>query len=335
MKKFIVLTMGLLFSFSAFAQTAYEKSKIFDNVSVGILGGATVPLNFNHVTPFNGVAGLQVQKFYNPVVGTSVEGLVSFGDNDYSHINTAVKAVNIGINGLCNWSNLLGGYKGEARTVEVLTEAGFGYLHYYDVNNNYLSSKTGSQVLINLGKEKAHSLVINPAVYWNLSARHGKVQFNQKYAQLGLMLGYTYHFKNSNGTHNFKSYDIASMNAEINGLRRALQFKPKEVVKVQEIVKTETVTNTIGNIVVFFAQNSFELTDKAKEELNKIPEGSHVDIIAEASPEGKKKYNIQLSKNRAKVVADYLVNNKINIDKQEGIGSTSKYSNRVATIIIK
>ena len=335
MKKFIAIAMGLLLSFNSFAQTAYEKSKVTDNISLGVLGGVTSPLNFNSVTPFNAVAGLQLQKFYNPVVGTSVEGLVSFGDNNYANLKNAVKSINIGVNGLTNWSNLLAGYKGEARRVEVLTEAGIGYLHYYDCDRNYLSSKTGAQLLINLGKEKAHSLFVNPAIYWNLSARPGKVQFNQKYAQIGLMAGYAYHFKNSNGTHNFKVYDITYMNDEINGLRRALQFKSKEVVKVKEVVKTETVTNTIGNVVVFFAQNSFELTNKAKEELNKVPEGSHVDIIAEASPEGTKKYNTQLSKNRAKVVADYLVNNKVVVDKQDGIGSTSKYSKRVATIIIK
>lgn len=44
------------------AQTAYEAAKVFDNVSVGVTGGISSPLNFNSVTPFNTNFGIRLQK---------------------------------------------------------------------------------------------------------------------------------------------------------------------------------------------------------------------------------------------------------------------------------
>lgn len=333
MKKFIFI-MSLLFTLCSFtyAQTAYEKSKILDNTSISVVGGATTPLDFNSVFPVNGVVGIKLQKDLTPVFGLNVEGLASFGDNHYGDASTVVKSINTGLNGVINLSNLLCGYNGTPRKFEVSTETGIGWLHSWTGHSNYLTSKTGVILSFNLGEEKAHSIIINPAVYWNLS-KTGKIQFNKNHAQLGLLIGYVYHFKTSNGTHSFKTYNIGVMNDEINNLKAELAKKPTEIVK--EVVKTEVVTNTIGNTVVFFAQNSSELTGTAMAELSKIPSGSKVSIIGSASPEGSSKYNQKLSERRAEAVSKFLTGNGVIVENCIGTGVTDTTSGRVATVTIK
>lgn len=324
--------MSLLFTLCSHAQTAYEKFKILDNTSISVVGGATTPLDFNSVFPINGVAGIKLQKDLTPVFGLNVEGLASFGDNHYGDASTVVKSINTGLNGVINLSNLLCGYNGTPRKFEVSTETGIGWLHSWTGHSNYLTSKTGAILSFNLGKEKAHSVIINPAVYWNLS-KTGKIQFNKNHAQLGLLVGYVYHFKTSNGTHSFKAYNIGAMNNEINNLKAELAKKPTEIVK--EVVKTEVVTNTIGNTVVFFAQNSSELTGTAMAELSKIPSGSKVSIIGSASPEGSAEYNQKLSEKRAETVSKFLTENGVIVENCIGTGVIDTTSGRIATITIK
>ena len=333
MKKFIFI-MSLLFTLCSFtyAQTAYEKSKILDNTSINVVGGATTPLDFNSVFPVNGVAGIKLQKDLTPVFGLNVEGLASFGDNHYGSASTVVKSINTGLNGVINLSNLLCGYNGTPRKFEVSTETGIGWLHSWTGHSNYLTSKTGAILSFNLGKEKAHSIIINPTIYWNLS-KTGKIQFNKNHAQLGLLVGYVYHFKTSNGTHSFKAYNIGAMNDEINNLKAKLAKKPAEIVK--EVVKTEVITNTIGNTVVFFAQNSSKLTGTAMAELSKIPSGSKVSIIGSASPEGSAEYNQKLSEKRAETVSKFLTGNGVIVENCIGTGVTDTTSGRIATITIK
>ncbi len=332
MKKFIFI-MSLLFTLCSFtyAQTAYEKSKILDNTSISVVGGVTTPLDFNSVFPVNGVAGIKLQKDLTPVFGFNVEGLASFDDNHYGSVSTAVKSINTGLNGVVNLSNLLCGYKGTPRIFEVSTETGIGWLHSWTGPSDYLTSKTGAVLSFNLGKKKAHSIIINPAIYWNLN-KTGHIEFNKNYAQLSVSVGWVYHFKTSNGTRSFKAYDIASMNDEINSLKRDLAKKPKEIVK--EVIKTKVV-NTIGNTIVFFAQNSSELTGTAITELLKIPSGSKVSIIGSASIEGTKQYNKSLSEMRAKVVSDFLTKNNIIVENCIGIGAVDTTSGRVVTVTIK
>ena len=326
--------MSMLFALCSFitAQTAYEKSKVLDNVSISVVGGATTPLDFNSVCPLNGVAGLKIQKDFTPVVGLNVEGLASFGDNHFGNAKTVVKCINTSVNGVLNLSNLLCDYKGSPRKFEVSTEVGLGWLHSWTGHTNALTSKTGLVASFNLSD--AHSIIVNPTVYWNLS-KDGPIQFNKNNAQLGLLVGYTYHFITSNGTHSFKAYNIGAMNKEINNLRAELAKKPTEVVVTKEVVKTEVVTNTLGNVVVFFAQNSAELTGTAMAELAKIPSGSKVSIIGAASPEGTTEYNQKLSEKRAENVANYLKSNDVVVENCVGVGVTDNTSGRIATITIK
>ena len=326
------------------AQTAYQSAKVFDNVSIGVTGGISSPLNFNSVTPFNTNFGIRLQKDFTPVVGVQAEGLAFVNGNHFANdVNTWVKATNVGVNGVLNLSNLIGGYKGSPRVFEVSTVTGIGWLYKWDTSSNYLSSKTGVDLAFNLGNEKQHSIVLTPAVYWNLSSGNG-VEFNRNHAQLAVNVAYVYHFKTSNGTHHFKTYDIGAKNDEINKLKEKLVSEGK---KNQSLIENNTklnsqlaALNSKGDTlnmkwVVEFEQGKSELSSKAKEELKNVIDAKKiVCVVAKAAPEGSKDTNKKLSDERAAVVTKYLTDNGVTVKKSEGVGAESKYSNRVVLITL-
>ena len=347
MKKFIFIFAALFAVLGANAQIATENSKFFDNWSVGVGAGATTPLDFNSVFPVNTGAKIIINKDFTPVVGLQAEGGVLFNDNNFGRwTSTMVKLTNVGLNGTINVNNLLFGYKGAPRVFEVSTNTGLGWLHYWNAGGaNDLTAKTGVDFAFNIGKAKAISLVLSPAVYWNLTGNQGrKIQFNKHNAQLAVSATLVYHFKTSNGTRHFKTYDVGALIGENAMLRNELENTQKlataaqaaapvtnavaEVKKVEKIVK-EYVANPV---YVFFAKNSSVLTDEAKAVLDKV-EGV-VEITASASIEGSKEYNQKLSEKRAAAVADYLTKRNIDVKSFNGIGAQNNESARVAVVKI-
>jgi len=318
MKKLIL--MLALFSavvMGANAQIATQNSNGLDNIGIGVTAGVSTPLDFNSIFPLNTNVGLKITKDITPVIGFQLEGLAMLNDNHFSKAKTVVKAFNVGVNGTINLSNALWGYKGTPRTFEVSTVAGIGWLHECDIVDNSLTAKTGLDFAINLGKAKAHSLVITPAVYWNLN-KIDHIQFNKHASQLAVNLTYVYHFKTSNGTHHFKTYDIGAMNDEINQLKAELAKKPtvvKEVIKEPVVV-----TNGTTKWVIPFEYGKSTLTNEAKFVLNQIGENAIVDVTATASPEGSVEFNQKLSEARAKSVADFLTNRGVKVNSAVGKG---------------
>jgi hypothetical protein len=327
MKKFILVVMLFMTVLVMNAQVAYEKAKTLDNMYLGVSVGATTPLTFNHMFPVNPTFNLKLGKELTPSFGLEIDGTSWFGDNGLQPSKTFFKATNVGLNGVLNLSNILCGYKGYSRCFELKTVTGLGWLHNYGPKGDNLSSKTGLDFCFNLGG--GSSINVEPSVIWNLT-QDNEVKFDKNYAQLGLSLGYVYHFMCSNGTHNFKLYDIGALNDKINRLQEALAKKPTE--KIVEKVVKETTTD---KWFIFFAQNSSDLTDGATEVLDQIPEGTTVDIIASASPEGTQAYNQTLSEHRAATVADYLTKKGIKIGSTNGVGVTGETSGRIAVVSIK
>lgn len=339
MKKKLLLFMALIFSmiFSANAQIATQNSKLLDNVYVGASLGVTTPLDFNSMFPVNTTFGLKVGKEFTPVFGLEAEGTLLFNDNHFTDLNTWVKVTNVGVNSVFNLSNLVFGYNGNPRLFEVKTNTGIGWLHNWNAGENSLTGKTGLDLYFNLGKSKTHSIVISPAVYWNLK-KFNEIQFNKNGGQLSLSVGYIYHFKTSNGTHHFKTYDIGALIEENKRLTEELQKKPTEVVrdvvKEVEVVKTNVITVS-NKYVVLFGKGSSELTDTAKSTLDEVPQNVDVIVEATASPEGLKSYNKKLSQKRADNVAKYLKERGVNVIEANGLGTTGKDSQRVAVVTIK
>lgn len=355
MNKFILI-VALIFAtmIGANAQTiAYEKANIFDNTSVTVQGGIASPMNFDHVTPFNPAAGIKLGKEFSPVFGMNIEGDVLFGKNDYSYSSTVVKSQYVGVNGTMNLTNLFLGYNPN-KTFVASVEAGAGWIHRYNNGNgyvntlnehnpNHLGAKTGLVFGWNLGNTKQWQVFANPTVFWNLTDNGDghKIQFNKDHAQLAVLAGITYKFKTSNGTHNFKVYNITAMNDEINSLKAELAKKPKVVVKT--VTDTKTV-ETVKWPKVQFKQGSSVIEETSMANIYDIAnsiknDGKTYLIEGFASTEGSKKLNDKLSLARANALANALVKAGVSRDKLvvKGNGATNKFNpdelptNRVAT----
>ena len=362
MKKFIFsLVIAMMTVFSVNAQTAIETPKTFDNVYVSVNGGVATPLNMSKVFPVNPVAGISVGKWFTPVFGAEVEGNAWFGshatygfndrvnftptvnaDGSVTQSYNTVRGLYVGTNGLVNLTNLFKGYKGAPRAFEVTAVTGLGWIHGFRPNledryNNHLGAKTGLDFGFNFGKNKAHTFSIRPAVLWNLSEPGnsvGKLAFNSKGAQIYLGAAYTYRFKTSNGTHNFKTYDVGAMTDELNRLNAELAKKPKEVIKRVEVIK-DHVQPVELTYVVQFAQNSSLLTDENMRVLDRIPVNAKVKVVGTASVEGSEAYNTKLSEDRANAVAQYLRDKRVNVVSVQGIGeSNGETSNRLVIVTL-
>ena len=361
----LTMVIGLMTVSSANAQTATEDSKLLDNTYIGVEVGATTPLNFNSIFPVNPVAGVKFGNELTPVFGIEAEGFVVFGDNAYRYgfnasiptdgafnmhkngsINTFVKATNVGLNGVINWTNLLLGYQGTPRFFEVKTNTGLGWMHYFGDytpafpiggyvvagNKNVLTAKTAIDLAFNFGATKAHTFTVSPGVYWGLNEAGG-MQFNKNYAQFGVMVGYTYHFKTSNGTRHFKTYDVGAMLNEVGRLNDELAKKPKEVEVIKYVDRvvinnnaapaTNALAQATGfgvNETVYFAFNSDELDARAKETLDKLGQNGIYVIDAYASSEGNTAYNKELSQRRADAVKAYLESRGARVESAVGHG---------------
>ena len=167
----------------------------------------------------------------------------------------------------------------------------------------------------------------------------GQPAYNINNSFVQLNAGVVYKFKNSNGTHNFTivtprdQAEIDALNAQINELRnRKPEVITKEVVKEVPTVKEFTVSDLV---FVTFAQGKYALTNDAKSALNNIKEGSHVQVVGTASPEGSKEINDRLSQARADVVANYLKARGVNVDEATGKGVQGTTSNRLAVVYVK
>jgi len=328
MKKFILtLVIAFMMIFTANAQIATEKSNALDNINIGVTAGVSTPLDFNSIFPLNTNVGVKIGKNFTPVFGIQAEGIAFLNDNHFSDINTTVKATNVGGNLVFNLSNIFGGYNGTPRVFEISTVTGMGWMHSWNTSNNFLTAKTGLDLTFNIGKKKAHSIVITPAVYWNLN-KFGDIKFDKRGSQLAVNISYIYHFKTSNGTHHFKTYDVGAMSDEIGRLNGALtECESREPQVIEKIVTAETPdmqqTDAVDNVTdtyVFFAFDSAELDNRAKEELNKLGENGIYDIVAFASNEGGTEYNIALSQRRADAVKAYLENRGCKINSAVGKG---------------
>ena len=332
MKK--ILLMLALFSavVTANAQIATENSNALDNIGVGATFGATTPLDLNSMFPVNTTFGILATKGITPVFGAQVELITALNDNHIADAKPFFKNLNLGVNGALNLSNLIGGYIGRPRTFEVSAIGGMGWFSTFGEGYNNVSVKTGTDLAFNFGKKKAHSLVITPSIYWLLrNNRTSQLQLNKKNAVISLMASYVYHFKNSNGTHHFKTYDVGAMNDEINfqrgraeqaeaDLNACLNRRPIVVEKKKTQVINKVVAVNNGEWTVEFEQGKADLSTEAMATLDAIGQDIIVDVIGTASPEGTAEFNQMISEKRAATVADYLTKRGVKVNSWKGIG---------------
>lgn len=355
MKKLFTVVAAALIAVGASAQTVQE-SKTFDNVYVGINGGlATKATGHAWMKGLDPNFGIRLGRNFTPVFGLAVESNAYFSNKPWVSDGTAIRALNTSLLGTVNFSNWFGGYKGEPRTFEVSALYGLGWGHTFGTKSNNidygksigkansLTSKAGVDFAFNLGANKAWQIYIEPAMIWGLNGfGYEGTQYNLNRAFAQLNAGVVYKFKNSNGTHNFKiaqlrdQSEIDALNSQINDLKSELAKKPKEVVKtvVKEAPAPKEVK--VENLVfVTFAQGKSALTNDAKKALDNVKEGSHVQIVGTASPEGSKELNDKLSQDRANTVAEYLKSKGVTVDEATGKGVQGTTSNRLAVVYVK
>ena len=344
MKKIIFMTLISLMSFvSANAQTVLQSTKLLDNTYVGVMGGVHTNMKLNKVFPLNSSVGVRVGKEISPVFGIQFAGVAALGDNYVNDSHTFVKAVNAEMNGTINWSNLLFGYTGTPRRFEVSSVTGIGWLTFLNGSHrssstnmgdgDELTAKTALEFAFNLGDARAWRIFVQPGVYWNMTHGPGDaVQFGSSAAQMGVQVGVDYKFKTSNGTHNFKMYNIGDYNTEINALRNDLSKKPKEVTKVVEkVVEKQNVIKQNVYVIAFDNDNA-ELNNDAKTVLNSIAANTDVTVEGYADGVGSDTYNQNLSERRATTVTNYLTQRNVNVRSSKGFGKTGKYSARVVIV---
>ena len=278
---------------------------------------------------------------------------------------TFAKTLNVNLLAKVNLTNAIAGYTGEPRAFEVSALYGFGWLHGFGdyeywggefmtpftadgptvVNGdiidggtalNKLTSKAAVNFAFNFGADKQFQAFVEPSINF-FELNNFKYNIDNSFVQV--TAGLVYKFNNSWGTHNFKlaelrdQAEIDALNAQINELRnRKPEVITKEVIKEVPVGKEVRVEDLV---FVTFAQGKYNLTKEAKEALDKVAEGAHVQVVGTCSPEGSKELNDRLSQNRANAVADYLKGRGVVVDEAIGKGVQGTTSNRLAIVYVK
>ena len=241
-----------------------------------------------------------------------------------------------------------------------------------EYQRNRMTSKAALNFAFNFGAEKQWQIYVEPSINfaflgqsrnkelvatgnpanpigivehsdyrYKAATQAGQPAYNINNSFVQLNAGIIYKFKNSNGSHNFTSVtprdqaEIDALNAQINELRNR---KPEVITKEVEVVKEVPAVKefTVSDLVfVTFAQGKYNLTKEAKAALDNIKEGSHVQVVGTASPEGSAALNQKLSEKRATVVANYLSGRGVIVDEATGKGVQGVTSNRLAVVYVK
>jgi outer membrane protein OmpA-like peptidoglycan-associated protein len=378
MKKIISIFAFALVAMSASAENLYKESKFFDNWYVGIQGGVASPAAGHAFwKDARGAFGATVGKQLTPVYGLELEydavinASCSGTKTSWAGIRNAARGIDYGflsLNGTINLMNLFGGYKGQPRLFEIQAVAGGGWARTFDTGRNDFAVKFGANFNFNIGKEKAWTIALKPAILYDFVDRN--LAMTARAAQVQIFAGVTYHFKNSNGTHSFafgRGYDQAEvdrLNATINETRgmvadrdQTIAAKNQRIADLEAALKAceakpavvQTVTNTKDNLecYVYFNQGKSNISPAQQPNVERIATflknhaGSKVVVKGYASPEGSIEVNERIARQRAEAVKTMLVNKyKIAADRiqAEGQGVGNSFSepdwNRVSICTI-
>lgn len=337
MKKFIFMMVAVLaMTVSAMAQQTNfaGSSKFTDNWSVGVNGGVQTNL-YDWNAPEGAVFGITLNKQVTPVFGITLEanGGVNNIRNWYSgveHVHnwTMIDQFSTFADGRVNITNLFDKYNGVPRTFEIETVTGVGYGHRYSadasdvLSADALLAKAGLNLNFNIGKDKAWTVSVQPAVVWNTSAT---TKFDSRAAVGQITAGVIYHFKTSNKKHFVELPEPVVVETPVEKV-------VEKVVTVEKVV--ETVATTDNAWSVNFAKGSSEITSNVNaiaEQINKTK--GKVVVSGFTSPEGSEKTNVALGIARAKALKDALVKAGVDVSRIEIDNDYNAL--RTATVIVK
>ena len=353
MKKMILLSVFAMGGLAMNAQTqVVEGGGFWDNWSMGIRGGATMKMSgAPFIKSARPVFGLSIGKQWTPILGTEIQGL---GYVNTTKSKTMIDASEVGLITNMNLMNLFGGYEGTPRTFEIETATGLGWLHHYVKgagDTNDMSARVGLNLNFNLGESKAWTFGIRPAIVYNLTGNFPKekLAFDKDRARFEVLMGFTYHFANSDGQRHFAMVEavdplaMAAMNEEINVMREtvaaqeaAIAASALEIAGLQSSLNDcqDAANNTpapaptsILEAIVSFAFNQAVIQHSQMPTIERIAtylkDNPSVNAVINgyASPEGTEEYNMKLSQRRADAMKEVLVDKYgINASRIEAIG---------------
>lgn len=368
MKKIFSTFLALCVSMMSFAQsqTNYSGSSRFtDNWSVTLQGGVLTGFNnfFTGHTATAPTVTIGLDKYITPWFGVGIEGRTLIGTGHghvggicYSSVpnayntHTAFDAVNVSAYAKFNVLNMVS-YNGHRKLFEPVVYTGLGWGHQtcaQSFDRNYLTFRSGVELNFNLGKERAWAIVVNPSVVFG-DINNGKLM--KSHGHFELNAGIVYHFKTSNGTHDFKKaklYDqseIDLLNGMIGYLNTSNQVLEEEnnllkkCAAQHDTIYSEVSENNSNKF--YFEKNSLNLTGDISELAKSLKESESTCVITGyASKEGSEKRNNVLAERRANVLKQALVKSGVDASKIKVAngGSTDKFSktsfepNRVAVV---
>ena len=370
MKKILLSIAMVAISLGAFAQEnsaeglrwkGIMNNSFWSNWEIGVNGGI-------NVTSWDGVAknqkttgdrgwqiGLDVTKWYNPIVGTRVA--IAGGELNKSNKATNSNWMMFTSEGLINLSNWIGGYR-EDRVYYAKVFAGFGVNALdFDVNNSdndFNTSFVATSGLINTFR-------VCPALDINLELKSALLPGRDmpsyiasqagKYGQIySATLGLTYRFNKRNWDKAYSQEEVDGYLAAIAALEAGLAdahrnngklaerlaaqkaATDKALKDLEECLKSKKPAKVSGSTALFFNLNSARLLDRTKasmqllaEDMKAAPADQVFTLVGHADVKtGTAEYNQKLSEKRAKAVYDYLIEQGVNKDQLtwKGVGST-------------
>ena len=350
MKKFFLMIMMALFTVSMTSAQVHE-GKMFDNVYTTVSVGAVNP-----TTVWNGVKNVRPE--FGIEVGKQVTTLYTTGLEFTAGVNTTgVKTAFDDMSLLWlhkfNVANAIWGYCPDARW-DFNVVGGLGWGHDMVVRDNYGVVQTGIEVAYNFND--TWSLIAKPTIEWS----HVNDGLNVNHSDLGLAIGVSYKFPNVGGGRGFVPCDEDFLNSLVNELRADLELKEQALNGQKELnnqlnnqlaelqshkcaVDTVIIDNTIAPTIGFVI-NKAELTSQSDAYLYSIAQAyKNSELIVKGYADvktGNPEYNMELSKKRAEVVKNKLIEYGATNVSIEALGDTvqpftDNDMNRVAIVIKK
>ena len=337
MKRIFTFIAALAITMMASAQN-YEWTGPFGMPYVGFNTGVFAPVNVptfgDFVKGINPTDGIEIGTYFTPVWGASVEGINLLGIKDRAEVAEtetgtrylAEDRAGALVNGKVNVSNLLAGYKGEPRRVELVGVAGFGYAHNFEKEAAVPHSafyKAGTEVNFNLGQKKALQINVRPTVLWNnQNAVYPKLSVRD--ANFQLTAGLTYKFGNRRiKSHNFVTNTFDAYQADYDNLlgkyneldARKQKVIEREIVRTEEKIVKDTVEVEVpAGSTVYFDLGKYVLSERELARIDYFVSGferrDNVVLKVTGSADtktGSVSRNRYLAEKRAEVVKNLLV----------------------------
>lgn len=352
MKKFFLMIMMALFTVSMTSAQVHE-GKMFDNIYTTVSVSGVLP-----TTDFQ-VGTTEFRKNWRPEfgieVGKQVTTLYTTGLEFTAGVNTTgVKTAFDDMSLLWlhkfNVANAIWGYCPDAKW-DFNVVGGLGWGYDMVVRDNYGVVQAGIEVAYNFND--TWSLIAKPNIEWN----HVNDGLNVNHSDLGLAIGVSYKFPNVGGGRGFVPCDEGFLNSLVNELRADLELKEQALSGQKELnnqlnaqlqshkcaVDTVIVDNTIAPTIGFVI-NKAEITPQSDAYLYSIAQAyKDSELIVKGYADvktGNPEYNMELSKKRAEVVKNKLIEYGATNVSIEALGDTvqpfaDNDMNRVAIVIKK